>query len=226
MKGVILAAGLGTRLKSSVPKPLTVIFKEKTILDFQISYLAKKIGKENIIIVIGYKKDLITKKIPGLNFIFNHEFQSTNTSKSLLLGLDKISEDVIWMNGDIYFEERVLDLLMNSDHSCCLVDDKKCGEEEVKYSTNQNCFIKELSKSVKIPMGEALGINLIKKKDLDNFRSELEKVGKNDYFEKALENLIKKNKLNLSSIQVGKLFCTEIDFQKDLEDVRKYLQNP
>lgn len=226
MKGIILAAGLGTRLKSSVPKPLTPIFKEKTILDFQVSHLGKTIGKENIIMVIGYKKDLITKKFPGLNFLINQEFQSTNTSKSLLLGLDKINDDVIWMNSDIYFEEGVLDLLMNSDHSCCLVDDKKCGEEEVKYSINQNGFIKELSKSVKMPIGEALGINLIKKKDLDDFRSELEKACKDDYFEKALENLIKKNKLKLISIPVGKLFCTEIDFQKDLEDVRKYLQNP
>jgi len=187
MKGIILAAGMGTRLNAGIPKPLSKITDEKSILDFQVSNLSKIVGSDNIVIVVGYMKELIVKKFPNLNFVYNKDFKNTNTSKSLLLALEKIDDDVIWMNGDIYFEEGILELLLNENHSCCLVDNKKCGDEEIKYSLNQDGFIKELSKSVAIPKGEALGINLIKKKDLDNFRNELDFVDDIDYFEKALD---------------------------------------
>jgi len=224
MKGIILAAGMGTRLNSQIPKPLSKITNEKTILDFQMTSLIKKIGNNNILIVVGFLKDLIISKFPNLNFIDNENYQKTNTSKSLLLALKKIDDDIIWMNGDVYFDEGVLDILLNENNSCCLVDDKRCGDEEVKYSINQDGFIKELSKSVKNPKGEALGINVIRKKDLNDFRKELEQVEDNDYFEKALENLIKKNKLKLVPIPVGKLFCKEIDFKNDLEIVKKHVR--
>ena len=39
MKGVILAAGMGTRLKTQISKPLTPIKDNMTILDFQIERL-------------------------------------------------------------------------------------------------------------------------------------------------------------------------------------------
>lgn len=224
MKGIILAAGLGTRFEAQIPKPLTLITNNKTILDFQIEKLEKRIGIDNILIVVGYKKESIVEKFPELSFVYNKEFETTNTSKSLLLALKETDDDdVIWMNGDIYFDDEVLDFIIKSDQSCCLVDNKKCGNEEVKYNLNQHGFVKQLSKSINDPKGEALGINLIKKKDLDYFRSELEKVNDNDYFEKALENLTLNNKIKLVPISIGNLFCSEIDFPEDLDFVKKYV---
>jgi len=71
--------------------------------------------------------------------------------------------------------------------------------------------------------GEALGINLIKAKDLGLFKQELEKVDKKDYFEKALENLTLRDGLKLKPVNVGEFFCHEIDFPEDLEKVKKYV---
>ena len=51
IKAVILAAGMGTRLGGSVPKPLTSLIDKKTILDFQVERLSKVPGVNNIIIV-------------------------------------------------------------------------------------------------------------------------------------------------------------------------------
>ena len=44
MKAIILAAGMGMRLESLVPKPLIALNDEKTIMDYQIEKLIKKIG--------------------------------------------------------------------------------------------------------------------------------------------------------------------------------------
>ena len=182
---IILAAGMGKRLGGSIPKPLTNLVNGKTIMDFQVERLSKIVGVKNIIVVVGYKKEMIMEKFPQLSFVCNDAFAQTNTSKSLLLALKKVDDDVIWLNGDVYFDADAPKLLLNTGFSCCLVDRKRCGPEEVKYDLNEDEFICHISKNVAEPQGECLGVNVILKKDLDIFRDELEKVGNQDYFEKA-----------------------------------------
>jgi len=223
MKAVILAAGIGTRLGSLIPKPLTSLVNEKTILDFQVERLANLIGIHNIIVVVGYKKEIIMEKFPELMFVYNSAYAQTNTGKSLLAALRKIDDDVLWVNGDVYFDAKVPELLMNTKYSCCLVNRKKCGQEEIKYNLNEKRLIHNISKHVPNPQGECLGINLIRKQYLVSFRNELEKLENQDYFEKGLENLTISRKLNLEPVDVGPLYCNEIDFEEDLKAVTDYL---
>jgi choline kinase len=198
---------------------------EKTILDYQVDKLIKKPQIKNIFLVIGYKKEIIMEKFPDLLFVYNNAYARTNTAKSLLAALNKIEDDVIWMNGDVFFDEEILDLLIDSEISACLVDRKKCGAEEIKYNLSGAGMIHQLSKSVQNAEGEALGINIIRKSDLQDFRDELVRVGENDYFEKALENLTMSKQLKLAPIDVGHHFCREIDFEEDLIAVQNYQRN-
>ena len=225
MEAVILAAGMGTRLGSLIPKPLTSLVDEKTILDYQIEKLLRKPQIHNIFIVVGYKKEIIMEKFPEFLFVYNNAYARTNTAKSLLAALDKIEDDVIWMNGDVYFDEAILDLLIDSKDSLCLVDQKKCGAEEIKYNLNGDGLIHQLSKKVPDAEGEALGINVIRKPDLKKLRDELISVAENDYFEKALENLTMAKQLTLTPVDVGSYFCREIDFEEDLIEVQAYQKN-
>jgi len=195
---------------------------EKTILDYQVEKLIKKSQINNIYLVIGYKKEIIMEKFPDFLFVYNNAYARTNTAKSLLVALNKIEDDVIWMNGDVFFDEEILDLLIDSKDSTCLVDRKKCGTEEIKYKLNDDGLIHQLSKAVQEAEGEALGINVIRKPDLKKFRDELVSVGENDYFEKALENLTLSKQLKLTPIDVGRHFCREIDFEEDLIEVQTY----
>ena len=99
MKVVILSAGMGTRMGKNIPKPLTEITEHKTIMDFQIEKLLSKVSLKDIFVVVGYNKDMIMKKFPNLNYIFNDQFRTTNTSKSLLKALNKIGdEDVLYLD--------------------------------------------------------------------------------------------------------------------------------
>jgi choline kinase len=220
MKAIILAAGMGTRLGTLIPKPLTSIMNEKTIMDFQIDHLSRAIGLHNIIAVVGYKKELIMEKFPDIAFVYNPAYAHTNTSKSLLVALNKVDDDVVWMNGDVYFHERALRYVLKSSHSGVLVDTKKCGDEEIKYTIDRNGNILELSKKVSNGLGEAVGINLVKRKDLPAFREALANVENQDYFEKALENLTSDGKIILKPISLKGVFCQEVDFQEDLVAVR------
>ena len=55
MKAIILAAGIGSRLGNSDPKPLTKLKNGESILYRQVEYLSEYIGINNIITIVGYK---------------------------------------------------------------------------------------------------------------------------------------------------------------------------
>lgn len=225
MKAIILAAGLSTRIGSLVPKPLIELDGSTTILDRQVNSLTKAVGLPNIMAVVGYKKELIMEEHPELTYIYNEAYARTNTSKSLLRALERVEEDAMWLNGDVVFDDRVLPPLLASADSAVLADTKKCGAEEIKYSLNRFGYIQEISKQVKDAVGEAVGINVIKKKDLNRFRKELAWVDDKDFFEKALENLTMRGRLRLRPVAVGNYFCKEIDFPEDLQEVQRWLSS-
>lgn len=224
MKAVILAAGMGTRLGTTMPKSLTPISGNLNILDFLLKRLEIITEKKDITAVVGYKSNLIENRYPDLNYTINNNYQNTNTAKSLLLAVQNLSEDVLWMNGDIYVDDGVIEKLLNIGVSTCLVNRQECRDEEIKYNTCNDGFIRELSKNITEAEGEALGINLILKKDLELFKRELKQVGDMDYFEKALENLTLRKKLKLKPIATAE-FCCEMDFIKDVEKVQNYLKS-
>lgn len=107
MKAVILAGGLGTRLKpftEVIPKPLLPI-GEKSVLEIQIERL-KKCGFDEIFLATNYKSDYIENFFGdgsryGVKLNISKEEKPLGTAGPLLLLKDKLTEPFIVMNGDI-----------------------------------------------------------------------------------------------------------------------------
>lgn len=224
MKVIILAAGKGSRLgEPGLPKPLTVLANGKSILAQQLDNLTPHISLDQILVVVGYHKEAIMERFPELLFVFNPFFGVENTSKSLLRALRKVDEDVLWLNGDVVFHPSVIPLVLESKKSCMVVNEGIVGEEEVKYHASVTGEILEVSKQVVNPQGEALGINYFKRLDLSILRQELENCKPEDYFEKGIEEGIKKG-LKIQSCKVNSSYCTEIDFSEDLDYANQLLK--
>ena len=221
MKIVILAAGIGSRLGNPFPKPLTPLKNGKSIMEMQIESLSNQFSIDDINVVVGFKKDLIMERFPELMFIYNPFFDRTNTSKSLLQALRKNKKnDVLWLNGDVVFDGKLLQLLqshIDNQSSFVAVNTSKVAEEEVKY-TLKDGYINSLSKTVKNGLGEAVGINFISKKDIEFFIKRLEECDDNDYFERGLEIAIEKDQLKVSAVDISEFDCVEVDFREDLEN--------
>jgi choline kinase len=166
------------------------------------------------------------ERFPEVNYVYNPFFDRTNTSKSLLQALKKHKgKSVLWFNGDVVFDEKLLSLLIediNNKNSFIAVNTQSVEEEEVKYILKDG-FVAELSKEVKNALGEAVGINFISSKDLNTFINHLELCEDNDYFEKGLENAISKDNLKLKVIDISMYNCIEIDFNEDLENANKLM---
>lgn len=107
MKAVILAGGLGTRLKpftEAIPKPLLPI-GEKSVLEIQIDRL-KNFGFNEIYLATNYKSEYIENYFGngsryGVNLSISKEKKPLGTAGPLLLLKDKLTEPFIVMNGDV-----------------------------------------------------------------------------------------------------------------------------
>jgi choline kinase len=219
---VILAAGMGSRLGRSLPKPLTELGDGRTIMQQQFDNIHQAFGNDaKVTIVVGYKLEHIIEAFPHAEFVYNEQYDQTNTSKSLLRALQATKDGgVLWMNGDVVFDPEALvragDLVAR-DQSFVSVNTAKVSDEEVKYTTGAEGYIDELSKTVTGGLGEAVGINYVSSGDKATLIRHLAKVGDQDYFERGIELAIAQNGLRFEPVDISDLYAVEIDFAEDLE---------
>ncbi len=219
---VILAAGMGSRLGRSLPKPLTELSDGRTIMQQQFDNIHAAFGADaKVTIVVGYKLEHIVEAFPDADFVYNEEYDQTNTSKSLLRALRAGGNGgTLWMNGDVVFDPEALRRaakLVARDQSFVAVNTAKVSDEEVKYTTDAEGFIKELSKTVKGGLGEAVGINYIASHQKAALVRQLARVGDQDYFERGLELAIEQDGVRIEPVDISDLYAVEVDFAEDLE---------
>lgn len=224
MKAIILAAGLGSRLGNPIPKALTGLVDGKSILQHQVDALTDFISPEDIMVVTGFKKELIMEAMSGLMFVYNPSFDTTNTAKSLLCGVRKVRrEDILWLNGDVVFTPEVVHRVLSAHRSGMAVNTTTVGEEEVKYVVGDDHAISAISKSVENALGEAVGINFIQWQDVRLLERSLAACDDRDYFERGVEIAISHG-LRIYPIDISDQFCVEIDFASDLDQVNAFLR--
>ncbi|NYF10231.1 choline kinase [Leifsonia sp. AK011] len=219
---VILAAGMGSRLGRSLPKPLTELADGRTIMQQQFDNIRFAFGSNaQVTIVVGYKLEHIIESFPEASFVYNEQYDQTNTSKSLMRALQASAPGgVLWMNGDVVFDPMALEraaALVAREQSFVSVNTAKVSDEEVKYTTTAEGYIKELSKTVVGGHGEAVGINYVSRDDKAALLRQLKRVGDQDYFERGIEIAIEEDRLLFEPVDISDLYAVEVDFAEDLE---------
>ena len=107
MKAVILAGGLGSRLRpftEVIPKPLLPI-GEQSLMEVQIESL-KYHGFDEIYVATNYKSDYVKAYLGdgskyGVKIIFSQEDKKLGTCGPLTLLKERLTEPFIMMNGDV-----------------------------------------------------------------------------------------------------------------------------
>ena len=121
-KALIIAAGLGSRLKhhtENLPKCM-LDFGGKTLLQHQLdSY--KKNGIKNISLIRGYKKEKINYK--GIRYFLNNDYKNNNILNSIFYAEKVINGNIIISYSDILFDHSVIKRTLNSDHDISVVVD-------------------------------------------------------------------------------------------------------
>jgi len=122
VKSIIIAAGLGSRLKGyteALPKCM-LMFGEKTLLERQLE-VYKDCGIKDISVVRGFKKEKINYK--GLNYYDNTDYHNNNILNSLFYAEEAISGNVVISYSDILFDTSVVSRLLESNADISIVVD-------------------------------------------------------------------------------------------------------
>ncbi len=234
MIGVILAAGMGSRLRpitKYIPKTLVEV-NDKPIISYIIEALIEN-GINRIVICVGYKKNKIIsfckENYPNVDFKFvvNDEYKETNNMYSLYLAQSLLKEDLILMNGDVIVDSQIIKEIIKEQHSCVAVDKDRYIEESMKIIV-ENKTIKHISKKIKKEeaYGSSIDVYKINKTDLEMLIHEIKyiveiKGSKNLWTEVMLDSLFKSQKLKAYPYDIGNKKWSEIDNYNDLILARK-----
>ena len=130
MKALILNSGLGKRmgvLSSEHPKCMTEISHRNTILSRQLRQIADY-GISEVVMTTGYFDQVLINycnflELPlKITFVNNPVYDKTNYIYSIYCAKDFLrDDDIILMHGDLVFENRVFEQVINSQDSCMTV---------------------------------------------------------------------------------------------------------
>ena len=110
MKALILAAGVSRRLYPktyNTPKCLLEV-GGKPIINYQLEALSE-LGINDITMIVGYHREILVesveKNFPEINFKFivNHHYFETNTTYSVYVGKEALSDQHLLMNADVVY---------------------------------------------------------------------------------------------------------------------------
>lgn len=143
MRAVMLVAGVGSRLRSSEarirPKVL-LDFGGRSLLQRHIEIL-ERLGVDELVLGVGFNHEEIEKEIVALGAedfvrtVFNPDYEAGS-----IVTLWALRGEVCWggpvllMDGDVLYDEQILDRLVVSQHeNCVLIDrDAELDDEAVK----------------------------------------------------------------------------------------------
>lgn len=148
----MLAAGVGSRLvgqSGDHPPKVLLEFGGKTLLQRHIESL-RACGVDQLTVVVGYQADQVVDEINRIGArdmvrtIFNDRFREGNIISLWYARQDLLSgDDVLLMDGDVLYDVRILERLLNSANpNSFLVDrDFEQGDEPVKLCIRDEAIV-------------------------------------------------------------------------------------
>lgn len=168
MKAVLLAAGLGTRLRpitNEVPKCMVPV-NGMPIIEKQILNLVEN-GVKDIFVVAGYKREVLkaflNEKYPFVHVIENEVYDSTNNMFSLYMTMDFVrGSEFLLMNSDVFHDANIEAGLINSkENNMVACEYGRYIEESMKITVNDGT-ITHISKQISPEDAYATSIDVYK----------------------------------------------------------------
>ncbi|WP_022765840.1 aminotransferase class I/II-fold pyridoxal phosphate-dependent enzyme [Butyrivibrio sp. XPD2006] len=132
MQAIILAAGMGRRLKGLTAHNTKCMIKVNgvTLIERMLGQIEKQ-NVSRIVVVVGYKGEKLKNFIGSLNvnvpieYVENPVYDKTNNIYSLFLARDKMKQDdTLLFESDIIFEDEILEDLVNDRRENLALVDK------------------------------------------------------------------------------------------------------
>nr|WP_308532534.1 phosphotransferase [uncultured Prevotella sp.] len=219
---VILAAR--KERSSKTPYPLLQFYENTNLIDRTLSIL-NEIGVENIYLVVGYRKELfLDYQKKGISLIYNDKYAYTSSMASLACAEKLIHNDFLLIEGDTFYEKKVVEQLSKIDKGNCFVITEESGNGDEAFVELQEGFITKLSKD-KHQMtrfdGELLGVCRI---TADTYKKMIDcwKQCSNPYLNYEYAFMDVTLPLQRPCLQLKNLIWGDVDTDNDFHRLREY----
>ncbi|MEZ4392602.1 MAG: phosphocholine cytidylyltransferase family protein [Polyangiales bacterium] len=229
--GVILAAGLGSRLRPLTddrPKCLMSLGDE-TILGRAVRQLAA-LGVRQLVVATGYEAARVREALRdapmAVSFAHCADYASTQNSVSLLRALEAAPPgDFIKLDGDLVLPSALLAMALEGERSTVLLDDRAPPREEAMKALCEGDRALRFGKGLDPARcrGESLGVERFVAADRDGVLAalrEAEAAGETGlYYEEVYDRAIAGG-VALYARSIGDARWTEVDDHDDLGRAR------
>ena len=214
MKAIILAAGEGKRLyplTKDKPKCLVELFG-KSLLQWQLE-IFRSLNVTDISIVKGYRGEMIN--FPNITYFTNSKFKTTNMVETLFCAKEKLNDRVIISYGDIIFEKKVLQQLIECNENLAVVIDKNWkklwktrfnnpSEDAESLIIDENGYIQNIgqkTKNIDEIQGQYIGLTKFQNEGIRNII---------DFYEKAKNLSFQGKNLLNSTVSFEQSYMTDL----------------
>ena len=237
MQAIILAAGMGKRLKNLTANNTKCMVKVNGVpmIDRVLRQLdAHRLSR--IILVVGYEGEKLKAHVRSLpiftpvDFVDNPIYDKTNNIYSLALAKRQLcAEDTLLLESDLIFEDSVLDLLLDDprpnlalvdkyeswmDGTCVLLDENDGIDSFVPKKSFRYDEISRYYKTVNI---YKFSKEFSQKQYVPFLNAYVKALGENEYYEQVLRVITMLNHTTLRAKRLEGQCWYEIDDVQDLD---------
>ena len=234
MKVLLMAAGVGSRISRHLqgqPK-CCVDINGKPLIRHTFELLKKK-GITDIAIVTGYQERYIHQALEGFSYIryFNPFFRVANSISSVWFARDFLtSDDIMIMNGDVFMEEKILDVILQEKRSPLMLSDSTRIEDADYRFTWEGELLKKYGKELtnEQTTGEYVGIGILNSKDVISFKQRVIDAVSNEDYNCWWEDIIYRTVEDGQNVYVNDIagiFWAEVDYIEDYERIKEFMRN-
>lgn len=226
MNAIILAAGLGSRLKELTKNKHKALFTIDGVPNIErtIKFL-NEIGVKEIYIVTGYLSEQFDylKENFGINLIKNNKYKEQNNLASFSLALPYFGNSFV-IDGDVVLIKNILQIPSSSAYFTTIRQNSDKKEWVIKTINNKITGIEICNK--KAP--SLLGISFFTKKDASIIKNHIKSLSKNafldpkKYYDDAIVEVL--DNIDMGFINVDNNLVAEIDDVSDINELDEKLR--
>lgn len=241
MKAIILAAGVGRRLGIDHPKCL-LEFNGRSLLQRHLDLL-KSLGVEEVVVGVGHLAEQVIEAIDQYGHSdFTRTIHNPRYKLGSIISLWILREelayggDVLLMDADVLYDQKMLVRLIETDHENSFLLDRgfEEGDEPVKLCVRDGLLIefrKQLAEDLEFDFyGESVGFFRFGSKMAERLAERTEdylaKELFEEHYEEALRDLMLESPEDFGFEDVTGIPWVEIDFPEDIARAEQKILPP